>query len=73
MKIFSKMGISTLASYQGAQIFEILGINQEVVSTYFSGSVSRIEGLGLDQIAEETLRKHRKGFPLRGGGGRVLD
>ena len=73
MKIFSKMGISTLASYQGAQIFEILGINQEVVSTYFSGSVSRIEGLGLDQIAEETLRKHRKGFPLRGGGGKVLD
>ncbi len=73
MKIFSKMGISTLASYQGAQIFEILGINQQVVSTYFSGSVSRIEGLGLDQIAEETLRKHRKGFPLRGGGGKVLD
>jgi glutamate synthase (NADPH/NADH) large chain len=73
LKIFSKMGISTLASYQGAQIFEILGINQEVVSKYFSGSVSRIEGLGLDQIAEETLRKHRKGFPSRGGGNKVLD
>ena len=73
LKILSKMGISTLASYQGAQIFEILGINQEVVSKYFCGSVSRIQGLGLDQIAQETLRKHRKGFPSRGGGGKVLD
>ena len=49
--------------YQGAQIFEILGINSSVVNKYFTGSVSRIEGLSLDDIAKETLMKHRKGFP----------
>ncbi|MDF7825773.1 glutamate synthase large subunit [Pontiellaceae bacterium B12227] len=73
LKIFSKMGISTLASYQGAQIFEIVGINSSVVEKYFTGSVSRIEGLGLDDIAKETLQKHRKGFPTRGGASKVLD
>ena len=45
LKIFSKMGISTLASYQGAQIFEILGISSEVVDTYFTGTISRLRGL----------------------------
>ena len=64
LKIFSKMGISTLQSYQGAQIFEALGISSEVVNEYFTGTVSRIEGLGLDEIATETLMKHRDGFPL---------
>ena len=73
LKIFSKMGISTLASYQGAQIFEIVGINSEVVEKYFTGTVSRIEGLSLDDIARETLMKHRKGFPVRGGSAKVLD
>ncbi|MDF7807429.1 glutamate synthase large subunit [Pontiellaceae bacterium B12219] len=73
LKIFSKMGISTLASYQGAQIFEIVGINSEVVNKYFTGTVSRIEGLSLDDIATETLMKHRKGFPTRGGAQKVLD
>jgi glutamate synthase (NADPH/NADH) large chain len=58
LKVFSKMGISTLQSYQGAQIFEILGINQSVVDTYFTGATSRIEGIGLDEIAKETLAKH---------------
>ncbi|MBE7178156.1 MAG: glutamate synthase large subunit [Mucilaginibacter polytrichastri] len=62
LKIFSKMGISTLQSYHGAQIFEILGIKRDVVDRYFTGAVSRIEGLGLDEIAEEVLRKHRTGF-----------
>lgn len=62
LKIFSKMGISTLQSYHGAQIFEILGINKEVVDRYFCGSVSRIEGLGLDEIAKEVLIKHKRGF-----------
>jgi glutamate synthase (NADPH/NADH) large chain len=62
LKIFSKMGISTLQSYQGAQIFEILGINKQVVNTYFTGAVSRIGGLGLDEIAYETLIKHRRSF-----------
>jgi glutamate synthase (NADPH/NADH) large chain len=73
LKIFSKMGISTLASYQGAQIFEIVGINAAVVEKYFTGTVSRIEGLSLDDIATETLHKHRKGFPTRGGAQKVLD
>ncbi|MBO0356754.1 glutamate synthase large subunit [Hymenobacter sp. BT186] len=62
LKIFSKMGISTLQSYHGAQVFEILGINQSVVSRYFTGAVTRIGGLGLDEIARETLYKHFKGF-----------
>jgi glutamate synthase (NADPH/NADH) large chain len=73
LKIFSKMGISTLASYQGAQIFEIVGINSDVVEKYFTGTVSRIEGLSLDDIAKETLMKHRKGFPSRSGAAKVLD
>lgn len=62
LKIFSKMGISTLQSYHGAQIFEILGLNQQVVNTHFTGAVSRIGGLGLDEIAYETLIKHNRSF-----------
>ncbi|MBC7913275.1 MAG: glutamate synthase large subunit [Pyrinomonadaceae bacterium] len=62
LKIFSKMGISTLQSYHGAQIFEILGINKTVVDKYFVGAVTRIAGLGLDEIAKETLFKHNHGF-----------
>ncbi|HKG06074.1 MAG TPA: glutamate synthase large subunit [Pedobacter sp.] len=62
LKIFSKMGISTLQSYHGAQIFEILGINKNVVDNYFTGAVSRIGGLGLDEIARETLIKHNRIF-----------
>ncbi len=65
LKIFSKMGISTLQSYQGAQIFEILGLNHTVVNTYFTGTASRIEGIGLDEIAQETVAKHRLGFPSK--------
>lgn len=62
LKVFSKMGISTLQSYQGAQIFEIIGINKSVVDTYFTGAPSRIEGIGLDEIAKETLAKHHVAF-----------
>jgi glutamate synthase (NADPH/NADH) large chain len=62
LKVFSKMGISTLQSYQGAQIFEIIGIRKEVVDQYFAGAVSRIEGLGLDEIAKEVLAKHYLAF-----------
>jgi glutamate synthase (NADPH) large chain len=62
LKVFSKMGISTLQSYQGAQIFEILGINKSVVDQYFTGTVSRIEGMGLDEIAREVLAKHQFAF-----------
>ena len=62
LKVFSKMGISTLQSYQGAQIFEIIGLNTAVVKTYFTGAVSRIEGMGLDEIAREILAKHLFAF-----------
>ncbi|WDF53407.1 glutamate synthase large subunit [Mucilaginibacter sp. KACC 22063] len=62
LKIFSKMGISTLQSYHGSQVFEILGLNKDVVNRYFTGAVTRIEGLGLDEIAKEALGKHRMGF-----------
>src|SRR5687767_4896492 len=58
LKVFSKMGISTLQSYQGAQIMEILGLNQEVVDKYFTGAVSRIQGIGLEELAKEALVKH---------------
>ena len=69
LKVFSKMGISTLQSYQGAQIFEIIGLNHTVVDKYFTGATSRIEGMGLDEIARETLAKHlfafsRKDIPV---------
>jgi glutamate synthase (NADPH/NADH) large chain len=62
LKVFSKMGISTLQSYQGAQIFEIIGLNKEVVDKYFTGATSRIEGMGLDEIAKEILAKHFTAF-----------
>lgn len=62
LKVFSKMGISTLQSYQGAQIFEIIGLNKQVVDIYFTGATSRIEGMGLDEIARETLAKHYFAF-----------
>lgn len=65
LKIFSKMGISTIQSYQGAQIFEALGISKAVVDEYFKGTVTRIQGLTIDDIATETLVRHRFAYPLR--------
>src|SRR5687767_2771193 len=62
LKVFSKMGISTLQSYQGAQIFEIIGLNRALVDIYFTGSISRIEGMGLDELAREALSKHYLAF-----------
>jgi glutamate synthase (NADPH/NADH) large chain len=62
LKVFSKMGISTLQSYQGAQIMEIVGLDSEVVDTCFTGAVSRIQGIGLDGIARETLARHALAF-----------
>lgn len=62
LKVFSKMGISTLQSYQGAQIFEILGLHRDVVEKYFTGAVSRIDGVTLDGIAKEALAKHNVAF-----------
>lgn len=63
LKIFSKMGISTLQSYQGAQIFECLGLNNDVIENYFPGTISRIGGLGLEEIAKEVLVRHKVAFP----------
>ncbi|MDN2662499.1 glutamate synthase large subunit [Psychromonas sp. 14N.309.X.WAT.B.A12] len=65
LKIFSKMGISTIQSYQGAQIFEALGISKSVVDDYFKGTVTRIQGLSIDDIANEILVRHRFAYPLR--------
>ena len=59
LKIFSKMGISTVQSYCGAQIFEAIGLNRDLVDRYFTGTPSRVEGIGLREIGEETLRRHR--------------
>jgi len=73
LKIMSKIGISTLQSYQGAQIFEILGINREVVNKCFHGSISRIEGLGFDDIAREMLTRHKAAFPQQPMGRRHLE
>jgi glutamate synthase (NADPH/NADH) large chain len=61
------MGISTLQSYHGAQIFEAVGISRKVVDKCFAGTVSRIEGIDFDGIAREVLAKHRFAYPLKGG------
>ncbi len=58
LKVFSKMGISTLQSYRGAQVFEAIGLASSLVKKYFTGTASRIEGIDLDVIAEEVRRKH---------------
>jgi len=63
LKIMSKMGISTLQSYTGAQIFEALGLNKRVTEKYFTGTVSRIGGLDMDGIAKEAILKHSLAFP----------
>jgi glutamate synthase (NADPH/NADH) large chain len=65
LKVMSKMGISTVASYTGAQVFEAIGLSSEVVDRYFTGTVSRIEGIGLDEIAREVLIRHDKAWPAR--------
>jgi len=62
LKVFSKMGISTLQSYRGAQVFEAIGLNRSLVDKYFTGTTSRINGIGLDVIAEESRRRHAFGM-----------
>jgi glutamate synthase (NADPH) large chain len=62
LKTFSKMGISTLQSYRGAQVFEAVGLNQHLIETYFPGTASRIEGVGLDVLAREAQMKHSFAF-----------
>lgn len=65
LKVMSKMGISTLASYKGAQIFEALGVHNSVVELAFRGTASRIGGVTLEHIAEDAFRFHERGFPSR--------
>jgi glutamate synthase (NADPH/NADH) large chain len=65
LKIMSKMGISTLQSYKGAQIFEAIGLNAEVIQRSFVGTSSKIDGVGLDVLAKEAIRRHEIGFPVR--------
>lgn len=60
LKVMSKMGISTVASYTGAQIFEAVGLGDELVDNYFVGTVSRLGGIGVDQVAEEVARRHHR-------------
>jgi len=65
LKVMSKMGISTLASYKGAQIFEALGVDDSVVDRCFRGTASRIKGVTFELIAEDAFRFHERGFPSR--------
>jgi len=63
LKIISKMGISTIQSYTGSQIFEAVGIDQEVINKYFTGTVSRVGGINLAILEQETLIRHRYAYP----------
>ncbi|MFN8284843.1 MAG: glutamate synthase large subunit [Chitinophagales bacterium] len=63
LKVFSKMGISTHQSYHGSQIFEIVGLGKNVVTKCFNGSISRLDGIGFDEIAKEVLKRHTLAFP----------
>ncbi|MFH2128841.1 MAG: glutamate synthase large subunit, partial [bacterium] len=67
-KVFSKMGISTLASYQGAQIFEAVGLSNELVEAYFSGTGSSIGGIGLEEIEDDIRERHLRAFAYEGRG-----
>jgi glutamate synthase (ferredoxin) len=73
IKVASKIGISTLQSYRGAQIFEAIGLNRSVVDKYFTWTASRIEGADLEVIAKETLLRHAHAFPDREVNGHTLD
>jgi glutamate synthase (ferredoxin) len=65
VKTMAKMGISTIQSYRGAQIFEAVGLNSSVVDSYFTWTPSRIQGVGMDVLAEEVLKRHSHAFPDR--------
>jgi glutamate synthase domain-containing protein 2/glutamate synthase domain-containing protein 1/glutamate synthase domain-containing protein 3 len=73
MKVMSKMGISTAQSYCGAQIFEAVGLNKDVIDRYFTWTASRVSGVGLDVIAEEVKARHHSAFPDHQLNGQTLD
>ena len=66
LKVMSKMGISTVASYCGAQVFEAIGLSQELIDQHFTGTVSQLGGVGLDVIAAETAARHAAAYPTDG-------
>ncbi|WP_114560061.1 glutamate synthase large subunit [Desertihabitans aurantiacus] len=66
LKVMSKMGVSTVASYTGAQIFEAYGLSAELVDRYFTGTTSKMGGIGLDEVAEEIRRRHATAYPADG-------
>jgi glutamate synthase (ferredoxin) len=72
VKVMSKMGISAVQSYHGAQVFEAVGLRQDLIDQYFTGTASRVGGVGLDVIAEEALMRHRAAFPERAVAGHAL-
>ena len=72
LKVMAKMGISTLQSYKGAQIFEAVGLADDVIERAFKGTASRVQGVGLDILAEEMERRHALGYPGRNGNIAVL-
>jgi len=72
IKVMSKMGISAVQSYHGAQVFEAVGLRQDVIDEYFTWTASRIGGIGMDVIAQEILLRHRAAFPARGTHGGAL-
>ena len=72
VKVMSKMGISAVQSYHGAQVFEAIGLRQDVIDEYFTGTASRVGGIGLDTIAAEVLMRHNAAFPDRPAGDQVL-
>ena len=73
LKVFSKMGISTYQSYHGAQIFEILGLSKAVVDKCFSGSISRLGGIGFNEIAKEIIQRHKYAYPESDNAKRKLE
>jgi glutamate synthase (ferredoxin) len=73
LKVMSKMGVSTLQSYCGAQLFEAIGLDRSFVDKYFTRTASRIGGVGIDVIGEEVNRRHQKAFPVRPSGDGDLD
>src|SRR5205085_10807211 len=73
MKVMSKMGISTAQSYCGAQIFEAVGLNQDVIDRHFTWTASRVSGVGMAVIAAEAVARHRRAYPERPLNGQTLD
>jgi glutamate synthase (ferredoxin) len=73
VKVMSKMGISTIQSYRGAQIFEAIGLNEEFVARYFDKTASRVGGVGFAEIARECLQHHHRAYAVRDAGPSLLE